>query len=354
MNILFLPQTTQVGASSRIRIYQYLDHLRNEKVNFKIISGTSEKQDMAFLQNPNIFNKTLWFVFKILGRLFSVFQIRKFDCVFIHRETLPYFFPFTEIILSYFAKKMIFDFDDAIFIYRHHKGLLKRILFDEKNIQKIIEKSDRVIVSTNYLANYAKRFNRKVHIIPTSIDLDKYTSISFKARKNEKVVIGWIGSRSTREYLELLQVVLKELLERYDFIFKVIGAGEVHFASVPVINIEWKQETEIKEICSFDIGVMPLPNNKWTKGKGGFKLLQYMAAGVPSIASPVGVNREIIRDGENGFLASSSAEWLSKLSLLISNAKLRQRFSVAGTKTVAEKYSVAHNFPLWKDAITKF
>ncbi|MBN1561021.1 glycosyltransferase [candidate division KSB1 bacterium] len=348
-----MSQTTAVGAASRMRIYAYLSQLKNDSITYDLVPGTTESQDSAFLQSPTLWIKIGWFLSKVMHRLLCLTRIRSYDCVVLQRETLPYFFPFTEILLSKFARKLVFDFDDAIFVYPKRKTFLKKLVMDEKNVIRILRRCDRVIVSTNYLRDFCVSYNNDVRVIPTCVTLSEFREMK-KAKNDGKLVIGWIGSYSTRGYLSLVASVLRKLALKYDFQFIIIGAGDIKFDGIDVSCKKWQKESEVEDLLSFDIGIMPLPDNKWTRGKAGYKLIQYMAVGVPAIASAVGVNVEIIQDGVSGFLASTDQEWLSKLELLLTDSSLRQRFAKQGRYIVEQCYSTEGNLNTWVKAVSQF
>ena len=178
--------------------------------------------------------------------------------------------------------------------------------------------------------------------MPTSIDTDKF-NVAIN-RRPEALTIGWIGSFTTAPYLKIIFPVMQRLSQRYNFILKIVGAGrEVFIEDVKIENIAWKLEREVEDFQSIDIGIYPLEDSLWAAGKAGFKAIQYMAVGTPVVASPVGMTKELIRDGINGFLAESEEEWVAKISRLIEDTELCQRIGLNGRKTVEEKYSTAVN-----------
>ena len=187
-------------------------------------------------------------------------------------------------------------------------------------------------------------------IIPSTIDFRSYSGIVEK--ENDRICIGWTGSFSTIKHFETLAEVLKKIkLPHGNKVhFKLIGDPNYVNHDLELKGQQWKAETEAEDLSDLDIGIMSLPDNEWTKGKCGMKGLQYMALGIPTIMSPVGVNTEIIQDGVNGFLASSGEEWVEKLTLLIENPDLRKKLGDAGRKTVEEKYSVEANKHKWLEA----
>ena len=203
------------------------------------------------------------------------------------------------------------------------------------------------------MADFAVRHNRRVTVIPTPIDTEK-SNFNGKRRAKTGVVIGWIGSITTSCFLESLRNVFAELSARFSGIrFKIVG-GIMHGGGLFEADIKpWSLKDEAFDLNSFDIGVMPMPDNEWTRGKCGFKTILYMSSGIPSVSSPVGVNTEIINDGINGFLAASEKEWLEKISLLIENRELYAKISMAGRQTVEARYSLKVNTPLFLGIIDR-
>ncbi|MFN3330135.1 MAG: glycosyltransferase family 4 protein, partial [Pyrinomonadaceae bacterium] len=268
-----------------------------------------------------------------------------FDLVYLFREAAILGPAWFERRIANSGIPMVFDFDDAIFVpYKSPaNGYLSYLKFPQKTAT-ICSFSSHVIAGNEYLASYAKRFNRNVTIIPTTIDTEKYKPVE-KAENKEVLTIGWSGSLSTVQHLDTIREVFKELAKTERFRLRVIGTGSYKIDGVDVEAMVWRADSEIADLEKIDIGVMPLPDDEWSRGKCGLKALQYMALGIPTICSPVGVNTKIIQDGENGFLASSKEEWVEKLKKLLHSYELRKRFGLAGRKTVEENYSAKVQAP---------
>jgi glycosyltransferase involved in cell wall biosynthesis len=237
---------------------------------------------------------------------------------------------------------LIYDFDDAIWLNDTSQGNenLSWLKKPSKTL-KIIEMSDLVLAGNNYLANYARPYNPRVEIMPTTIDTS-YHKIEKDKNISGKICIGWTGTSTTLKHFETIIPFLIKLKEKYNdrIYFKLIVNFPYRVKELEIEARSWSLENEIEDLSEIDIGIMPLPNDEWANGKCGFKGLQYMSLEIPTIMSPVGVNTEIIQDGENGFLASGEQEWIDKLSLLIEDSELRKKIGAAGRKTVVEKYSV--------------
>lgn len=242
------------------------------------------------------------------------------------------------------AVPMVFDFDDAIFVpyVSPANGYLSYLKFPAKT-RAICRVAAGVMTGNAYLADYARQVNERVTIVPTTIDTEKYRPQP--KPENEVPVIGWSGSYSTVQHLDTLRGALQKLAGRVSFRLRVIGTPQYELPGVELDAMAWRAATEVADLRPIDIGVMPLPDDQWSRGKCGLKALQYMALGIPTICSPVGVNTDIICDDNNGFLAATETEWLEKLTRLLESAALRKRLGDAGRATVEANYSAVSQAP---------
>jgi glycosyltransferase involved in cell wall biosynthesis len=269
-------------------------------------------------------------------------QADAYDVIYVFREALMLGTTFFERRMRARGPRMIFDFDDAIWLpnvspANRSLAFLKR----PSKTQDLVSLADLVFAGNQYLAAYAQQFNNNVVVIPSTIDTQLYVPKQTYPVK-ERICIGWTGSRTTIPHLETARPALRELQRRYGdrLYFKVIGEEEYEAPELNLKSIPWQAATEVQDLAELDIGIMPLPIEEWTKGKCGMKGLQYMALGIPTVMTPVGVNTEIIDQGENGFLAETQADWVDALARLIESADLRQRLGRAGRRTVEAHYSV--------------
>lgn len=235
--------------------------------------------------------------------------------------------------------KYIVDYDDAIF-HQYDNSNNKIIkLFLSNKIAKVMKYSRLVVAGNRYLSSYATKAGAKATVVPTVIDLEKYDKVVASKKDNKEVVIGWIGSPSTSKYLTFLEDVFIELSQKYSIKVHIIGSTVSPFKNFNAKLIKWSEDSEIEEMKKFDIGIMPLFDSPWERGKCGFKLIQYMGCSLPVVGSPVGVNSEIVDDGKNGFLVTSEEEWKNSLELLIQEQQLRGQFGKEGRNKVAQNYS---------------
>ncbi len=275
-----------------------------------------------------------------LRRITRLFSVSQYDFILIHRETTPLGPPFIEWILAkVLNKKIIYDYDDAIWMADQvGENKLWTLLKWRSKVASICKWSYKVSTGNDFLADYARQYCNEVVVLPTVINHEVHTSAT--KEKNQILVIGWTGSHSTLFYLESLLPTLQELEKSFEFTFLVIANKD---PKLPLKNyqfIKWSRESEIEDLSLMDIGVMPLEDNEWSKGKCGFKLIQYLSIGIPAIASPVGVNSEIVINNETGFLASSHNEWLEALKELLDSSTLRKEMGEAGRELITNKYSV--------------
>lgn len=327
----------------RFRFEQYLDYLENNGFQIDISILLNEEDDMTFYSKGNYPKKALLLKKQIKQRQQDARRADEYDIIFIYRDALPTGTIKYEKKFAASKAKLIYDFDDAIFLPNVSDA--NRALNFMKKPEKtgdIIALCDLVIAGNEYLRDYALQHNDNVRIIPTTIDTEEYQRIE---HKNDKICIGWSGSITTIQHFKHAIPFLLKLRGKYpdQLEFKVIGDGDYVHAELDIQGLPWKKETEIEELSTFDIGIMPLPNDEWAKGKCGLKGLQYMALEIPTIMSPVGVNSTIIQDGVNGFLADEVDGWVDKLSLLIEDEQLRRRMGQAARVTVVEEYSVEAN-----------
>lgn len=355
MRVLFLTQTDEVGASARYRVYQYLDFLKKNGVECVISPAVTDTILLRYTNRHNIFDKVSYYTSIILQRISDLSRIKNFDCVFLQRDVLIHAYPFIERIIATRQKNIIFDFDDALYLdpYLEKNKRFLWFIRDKSKIARLIKLSKHVIVGNNFLKKYASNFTADVSLIPTSIDLDIYKLDTNPRKASGKITIGWIGSQLTFPYLEQLFPVFIGLANKYNIKLKVVGANGPRAKGIDIEYKHWTLETELDDLYSFDIGVMPLTEDNWSRGKSGTKLLQYMAAGVSAVASPVGVNTEVIKDGINGFLADNNEAWVKKIAMLIENQQLRREIINNARRNIERYYSVQINAPRLLEVIKK-
>ena len=340
--ILFItPYPKGKAPSQRFRFEQYLDLLALDFFIEEHSFWDNKSWDNLY-KSTNLIFKIFTFFLAFFKRFILLFSIRKFDYVFIHREATPVGPPFVEFIISkVLRKKIIYDFDDAIWIHNvSDKNKAVKYLKSNWKVKYVCKWSYKVVCGNQFLAQYTTKYNSNVVVIPTTIDLNYHKT---KPNTNSKITIGWTGTHSTLKHLDLIISTLEKLEEKHDFDLVIISDKKPTYKLKSLKFIKWNKETEIEDLNKIDIGIMPLYDNDWEKGKCGFKGLQYMSLGIPTIMSPVGVNNQIIEHEKNGYLAHSNNEWIVFLEALMSNEDLRNTIGQLGKKTIEKLYSVKAN-----------
>jgi len=341
VKVLFLTKYPEEGASSRYRVYQYLPYLRQHGLICEVQPFMSPRMYGMVFRTGHTFVKTLHTGAAILRRLAVLFTARKYDLIFMQRECLPFGPPFMENLFRKWDIPTIFDYDDALFIFKSstHNRLVDFIKRPQR-IFEIFSLVDCVLTGNDYLRERAAEYSAKARTFLVAEDTDKYSQKP--AYENNSVfTIGWLGSPSTEKYLHLITPVLQKICKKYPHVqLKVIGGGNFQAEGVPVVHLKWDMESEVKELHSFDIGIMPLPLEEWSKGKSGGKARTYMTVGLPAVCTAIGFNIELIDSGKTGFLVTSENEWIGVLSRLIEDPDLRKEVGTAAREFVLKHQSI--------------
>lgn len=330
----------KISPSMRYRMEQWMPHLKSRGFRFNYISFSNEYLQRLLLKKGYVLKKSAAIIFAYLGIVLKLLKPGIEKIVFLHREATRIGPPIIEWYFKIINKTIVFDFDDAIFLPSAGScnGIWGRLRCRWKT-GIICRLSSQIIVGNRYLLDYAKRFNDQVSIIPSTVEISRY-HLKQHTQK-DFVTLGWIGSHTTMlECLPLLKDVFIKLKEKINFKLLIIGP-ETKFVDLGIEYelVKWNADTEEEDLLLMDIGLMPLEDNLWQAKKCGMKILQYMAVGIPVVASPVGVNKDIIQDGENGFLAIKGEDWIDKILMLSRDDRLREHLGMAGRMLVEEKYS---------------
>jgi glycosyltransferase involved in cell wall biosynthesis len=336
----------------RFRFEEYLSYLGQHGYDCHLSYLLSKKDDKAFYVKGNYLRKGFIYLKTLMKRTGDWFSMNKYDVIFIYRDALMTGSIFFEKRFARSKAKLIFDFDDSVWLSNVSEANKKLAFL--KNAGKtgaIIKLSDMIFAGNQYLADYASQFNKNIVIVPTTIDTAIYLP-----KKNiadpETICIGWSGSITTIQHFALAIPALKRVKEKLGskVKFKIIGDATYYCKELETQGEGWRAATELEDLSQIDIGIMPLADDEWAKGKCGLKGLQYMALCIPTLMSPVGVNTDIIQPGVNGYLPSTEDEWVDILVKLAEDKESRTRIGNAGRQTVVEKYSVE----AWKDKYVEY
>jgi glycosyltransferase involved in cell wall biosynthesis len=338
-NIKFFTKYGINGASTRYRFYQYFKFLQEKGASCDVISLFDDSDLVNLYENNGRSLFRLIYLFFRRVRVLLSINIRNTDFLIIYTELFPYIPPFFEFLLKLKKVPYILDYDDAIFHqYDKHSSRVVRFFLGKK-ISYIMKHAELVIAGNKYIENYAIQSGvKRVEIIPTVVDMNHYASTSSK--KNQTFTIVWIGSPSTSNYLNHIAPALAKICKKRNIKVELIGVGNIDLPGVVFESFSWSKETEFELLSRCHVGIMPLTRSSWEKGKCGLKIIQYMACKLPVVASPVGVNTEIVNNGVNGYLVDSLEDWESRLIELYDNPEQLESFGKNGRKKIKSEYSL--------------
>ena len=341
MKILLLGMYSRLAASSRLRSCQYVPFLHAEGIEVTHHPLFGDEYVRDFFRGKRDWGAI---VRASLRRVRQLSHCGDFDLVWLERELFPYLPAWGEALLSLSNIPVIVDYDDAVFHkYDTHRRTAVRVLLGGK-IASIMRRADLVIAGNAYVEEHARMAGaRRVERIPTVVDLSRYPP-ALRA-ENADFTVGWIGSPGTAKYLHAVREPLSAVCADGNVRVVLVGSGDVKINEVPITVRPWSEDTEAGEIRQFDVGIMPVPDHPWERGKSGYKLIQYMACSLPVVASPVGENRRIVEDGLNGFLAGAPAEWLRAFRELRGNRSLREEMGRKGRQKVEASYCLQVTAP---------
>jgi glycosyltransferase involved in cell wall biosynthesis len=312
MKVLFLIQGFEVAAS-RYRVLQYLPYLQSRGVEAKV----------------SLYPRTLKENFRFFNSL------SQYDLVFLQRKR------FSQPRLGLLrrrARKIVYDFDDSV-MYRNSTRENPVSSTRNRRFAQMVKASDFVIAGNEFLKERVLPFNPRVEVIPSAIDGEKY-SLKTYPYQQKRVTLGWIGDHGSIHYLEKMKPIFERVGEKYSNVdLKIVCDIFFDCDRMKVIKKNWSSEDEVADLQGFDIGMMPLVDDPWSWGKCGLKIIQYQGVGVPVVCTPVGINKDLVKDGVNGFYAMTPEEWETKLSLLIESPQLREQMGREGRRRVLGNYT---------------
>lgn len=336
----------------RYRIEQWEPYLLGEGIEITYSPFASAELG-RILKRPGQLGLKAWQVGRALvRRLREARGASAFDLVYVFREGALLGPALAERILARSGVPFVFDFDDAVWVryVSQANSYLSYLRFPGKTAT-LCRLARQVMAGNPYLRDYAARYNSQVTVVPSTVDTERYRPVP--QRNPRRPVIGWTGSYSTARYLALVRPALERLRRRWDFRIVLVGGEGFELAGVEVEHRPWRSATEVQDLSDIDIGIMPLSDTEWERGKCGLKALQYMALGIPTVASPVGVNSQIVVHAVNGLLAGADAEWEAALDRLLADSGLRRTLGAAGRATVETSYSARVHAPRVADVFRR-
>jgi len=332
--------------SQRFRVELYLPYLSQNGFSYKLLPFLDTETWRIFYKKGKGFKRLIGIIKGFFRRTGHLFKSMNADYIFILREASPVGPPIFEFLLSkVFRKKIIYDFDDAIWLPGGEKvSWAKKWMKATWKIKYIIKWAYKISAGNNFLAEYALNYNSSVFVVPTVVDTKAGHYLQKDQHNGNKITIGWTGTHTTLHNLELIEDVIPELKKEIDFNFLIISNKPPQW-DFNFIYKEWNVDTEQEDLLNMHIGIMPLKSGPWFEGKCGFKLIQYHSCGIPAVASPLAVNKLITLHNETGFIASNKMEWKNYLKELLLNTELRAQMGIAGKKHIEKNYSLNSLLP---------
>lgn len=349
IRVLVLAKYSSRAASTRQRILQYAPYLSDNGVELDVRPLLDDRYLAALMRNVQPARSNVFLAY--LRRIRELLATRHYDVVWVQYELFPYIPILDHLFAKTTVTPIVYDIDDAIFhMYDcHRKGFVRSLL--KNKLRSLMRNSAVCLCGNAYLREYVEESGGRAIVVPTVVDTDIFRPTTVFDHRT--LTIGWIGSPSTWRYVEPMLPALMPQLAALGARFRVVGAGPAALGIEGIDAIDWSEEDEVRELQCMDIGLMPVPDDPWGRGKCGYKLIQYMACGIPSIASPIGVNSVIIDHGKDGFLALDNDAWGVALSSLASDGALRERMGVLGRAKVVANYSLYSQQPVVLAALRK-
>ncbi len=351
-NVLALTRYDRLGASSRVRFFQLVEPLAAEGVRTDVEPFFDDAYVSALYAGRRVGAARILAFYR--RRLRALRRRRQYDLIWLEKEALPWL-PFWLEARLMSGMPYVVDLDDAWFHrYDRNPAWLVRTLMGDK-IDRVMRGAAAVVAGNDYLAARARQAgSARIEVIPTVIDLARYSPSPPPVRSNGVLTIGWIGQPLNAHYLATIEPALRDIASRQRIKLSVVGAPvPPQWTGLPAESRPWSEAGEIGEIGAFDVGIMPLPDTPWERGKCAYKLIQVMAAGKPVVASPVGANCQVVRHGINGYLADSTDEWIAALTALASDADARGRMGAAARRTVEDAYALDRIVPRLAAVLTE-
>jgi glycosyltransferase involved in cell wall biosynthesis len=335
-----VPSPLGISPGQRFRFEHYLPYLSEKGIGFSVKPFLTHRERKQLYTPKNVVGKAMAIFTAFFRRIGLLFVIHRYNYVYIHRWAAIAGPPIFEwLIAKVYRKKIVYDFDDAIWVNEsayNKKYLAAKFL---SKVSKICKWAHKVSVGNSFLESFAKKYNANVYVIPTVVDTNSTHSL-LQNHTTTRPAVGWTGSFSTLLYLDIITSVINKLQEKYDFDFFVIADKDPKLTVKNYFFLKWDKATEVSHLLKFHIGLMPLTDDNITKGKCGFKAIQYMSAGIPPVVSNVGVNATIVDNGINGFVCNSNEEWESKIELLLVDMQLRINMGASAREKIMKYYSV--------------
>ena len=341
--LVICPNPVGYAPGQRLKYEQYFEFWEKNGYDVTVKPFISETFQKVVYKNGHYLTKVFETIKGYGRRLRDISEIKKYDIVYIFLWVTPFGFSLFERIYCAAARKVIYDIDDLVYTTNQSTPWYLKLLKTQHKPIYLMKKADHVITCTPYLDKFVRQFNENTTDISSTVETSRYIPVN-RFTNDLPLTIGWSGSHSTIRHFMTIKNVLRHIQQKYpDIKISVMGGSNVIVDGLKIDSTEWSEEKEISTLQTFDIGIYPLPDEQWVYGKSGLKAIQYMAIGIPAIATAIGTNFRVIEEGVTGFLVDSEEAWIEKLSLLIENPALRRSLGVAARLKVEKEFSVEAN-----------
>jgi len=352
--LVICPYPIGVAPSQRLKFEQYFSYFREAGFDIDVSPFISQALWNIIYKKGVFLKKAFYTVIGYARRARDLTRIGKYDLVYIHLWVTPFGPPIFERLFRFFARKIIYDIDDLVYLGKVKSKahpLVNLIKGRQKPIY-LMQSANHVITCTPYLDEFVRKYNSNTTDISSTVDINRYLPVN-DYLNTKKLTIGWSGSISTSKYFYLLANVLKTLKKQHDFKIFVIGDKNIQIEGLEITAVDWEEEKEIFYLQQIDIGLYPLPFEPWVYGKSGLKAIQYMALGIPTVATAIGANFRVIENGISGFLVTDETEWVQIIKTLLEDPGLRSRIGMEGRKRVEKIFSVQSNISVYLNILKK-
>ncbi len=350
--VVVCPHPKDQAPGQRLKYEQYIEHWRNNGFEVDLKPFMTDRFWKIVYKKGYVAEKIFWTIYGYIRRLFLLFGLWRYDLSYIFLWVTPFGTTIFERLYCTFSRKVIYDIDDLVY-HKDHKSEANSFMAILKGRGKpiyLMKKARHVITCTPHLDTFVRQLNTNTTDISSTINTDTYVPVN-SYTNGDVLTIGWSGSHSTSKYVYLLKEVLLELSKKHEFRLLVIGDKTFGIDGLKCESIQWVEETEVRDLQRIDIGIYPLPNEEWVLGKSGLKALQYMALGIPTVASAIGANYRVIEDGVSGTLVNNDSEWSSALEKYLLDPELRREHGSKARERVEKYYSVKANEPVYLNVI---
>lgn len=352
--LIVSPYPVGVAPSQRLKYEQYFDAFTEAGYDITVKPFVSRNLWKIIYQKGHFITKIFQTCLGYLRRMWLILSLPRYDIVYIHLWVTPFFTTFYEWVYCKLGKKIIYDIDDLVFL-RENKSKSNKTAGIFKSRKKpiyLIKHADHVITCTPYLDEFVKQYNKRTTDISSTVDTDRYVPVN-NYKNDHEIILGWSGSITSSRYFFELEEVLKEISKMHKIKVVVMGNPNIHFDGVNMECMPWSEEIELSTLQKFDIGLYPMPNEEFALGKSGLKAIQYMALGIPTVATAMGANFRVVDHEINGFLVNNHKEWINALNALITSPELRERMGKKGREKIEKEFSIKANKQIYLNVLHK-